>query len=63
MGRKVMIAVGSPRKRGNSSTLAAQVAAGAKAGGAQVETFYLHGMDIKPCTACGGCARKPTWIA
>jgi multimeric flavodoxin WrbA len=58
MGTKVMIAVGSPRKRGNSSTLAAQVAAGAKAGGAQVETFYLHGMNIKPCTACGGCRKK-----
>ena len=58
MGRKIVIAVGSPRKRGNSSTLAAQVAAGAKAGGAQVETFYLHGMNIKPCTACGGCRKK-----
>jgi multimeric flavodoxin WrbA len=58
MSNKVMIAVGSPRKRGNSSTLAAQVAGGAKAGGAQVETFYLHGMDIKPCTACGGCRKK-----
>ena len=58
MGRKVMIAVGSPRKRGNSSTLAAQVASGAKAGGAQVETFFLHGMNIKPCTACGGCRKK-----
>jgi multimeric flavodoxin WrbA len=58
MGKKVMIAVGSPRKRGNSSTLAAQVAGGAKAAGAQVETFYLHGMNIKPCTACGGCRKK-----
>jgi len=58
MGNKIVIAVGSPRKRGNSSTLAAQVAAGAKAGGAQVETFYLHGMNIKPCTACGGCRKK-----
>lgn len=58
MGKKIVIAVGSPRKRGNSSTLAAQVASGAKAGGAQVETFYLHGMNIKPCTACDGCRKK-----
>jgi len=58
MGREMMIAVGSPRKRGNSSTLSAQVAAGAQAAGAQVETFYLHGMNIKPCTACGGCRKK-----
>ena len=58
MARKILIAVGSPRKRGNSSTLAAQVASGARAGGAQVETFYLHGMNIKPCTACDGCRKK-----
>lgn len=58
MGNNVMIALGSPRKRGNSSTLAARVAAGAKSGGSQVETFWLHGMDIKPCTACGGCRKK-----
>jgi len=58
MAKRILIAVGSPRKRGNSSTLAAQVANGAKAGGAQVETFYLHGMKIKPCTACDGCRKK-----
>ena len=58
MGRKVVIAVGSPRKRGNSSTLAAQVASGAKAAKAEVETFHLHGMNIKPCTACEGCRKK-----
>lgn len=58
MAKKILIAVGSPRKRGNSSTLAAQVARGAEAGGAQVETFYLHGMNIKPCTACDGCRKK-----
>lgn len=58
MGNNVMIALGSPRKRGNSAALAAQVAAGARSRAAQVETFWLHGMDIKPCTACGGCRKK-----
>jgi multimeric flavodoxin WrbA len=58
MGKKVMIAIGSPRKKGNSATLAKQVAAGAKAGGAQVETFFLHHMNIKPCTACDACRKK-----
>jgi multimeric flavodoxin WrbA len=58
MGNNVMIALGSPRRKGNSSTLAARVAAGAKSGGSHVETFWLHGMDIKPCTACGGCRKK-----
>ena len=58
MPNNVMIALGSPRKRGNSSALAARLAAGARSGGSQVETFWLHGMNIKPCTACGGCRKK-----
>ncbi|OGP52895.1 MAG: hypothetical protein A3K30_00170 [Deltaproteobacteria bacterium RBG_13_51_10] len=56
--KKVMIVMGSPRKKGNSAILAKQVAAGAKAGGAAVETFYLHDMNIKPCTACDACRKK-----
>jgi multimeric flavodoxin WrbA len=56
--KKVMIVVGSPRKRGNSSTLAKQVASGAKDAGAAVELVFLHGMDIKPCSACEGCRKK-----
>lgn len=56
--KKVMIVMGSPRKKGNSAILAKQVAAGAKAGGAGVETFYLHDMNIKPCTACDVCRKK-----
>jgi multimeric flavodoxin WrbA len=56
--KKIMIAVGSPRKKGNSSILAKQVAAGAKAHGAAVKTFYLHEMKIKPCSACDACRRK-----
>ena len=59
MPRKVMVVIGSPRKRGNSSVLAKRVAAGAKAGGAKVETFSLHEMNIKPCTACDACRKNP----
>jgi len=58
MGKKVMIVVGSPRKKGNSAALAKQVAAGAKASDARVETFFLHYMNIKPCTACDACRKK-----
>ena len=58
MARKVVIVLGSPRKKGNSATLAARVAAGAKAAGAEVESFYLQGMDIHACTACGWCQDK-----
>jgi multimeric flavodoxin WrbA len=53
-----MIVIGSPRKKGNSSILAQRVAAGAKAGGAIVETFTLQDLDIKPCTACDACRKK-----
>ena len=53
--KRVIIVVGSPRKNGNSATLAGRVAEGARAAGADVETFYLHGMDIKPCDACDAC--------
>jgi multimeric flavodoxin WrbA len=58
MEKKVMVAIGSPRKKGNSATLAKQLAAGAMAVGARVETFFLHHMNIKPCTACDACRKK-----
>jgi multimeric flavodoxin WrbA len=58
MPKHVVIAIGSPRKKGNSATLARQVAAGARAAGAEVETFFLQDLDIKPCTACDGCRKK-----
>ena len=55
---KVLIILGSPRKNGNSATLAKQVLAGAEATGAEVESFYLQGMDIQPCTACDKCREE-----
>ena len=53
--RKIVVLLGSPREHGNSAALAEQVAAGARDGGAEVESFYLHGMDIQPCDACDAC--------
>jgi multimeric flavodoxin WrbA len=53
-----MIVVGSPRKKGNSATLAKQVASGAKSAGAMVETFFLHDLNIKPCSACDACRKQ-----
>lgn len=55
MAGKIVIVKGSPRKDGNSAILAEQVVAGAEATGAQVESFYLHGMHIQPCDACDAC--------
>jgi multimeric flavodoxin WrbA len=56
MTQKILILKGSPRKNGNSSTLADQAASGAKANGAEVEIFNLDGMRIAPCDACDFCA-------
>ncbi len=56
--KKILIVMGSPRKKGNSTILAREVEAGAKAGGAEVESFFLQDMKIGPCTACEACRDK-----
>ena len=53
--KKVVILLGSPRKKGNSALLAREIAAGAKAAGASVESLFLHGLKIAPCSACEAC--------
>ena len=53
--KKVLVVLGSPRKSGNSATLAQNAIAAAEAEGAEVEKFYLHELDIKPCNACEVC--------
>ncbi len=55
--KNLLILEGSPRKKGNSNTLAAQAAAGAAELGAQVETVYLHGLKISPCNGCDACLK------
>lgn len=54
-GRYVLVLKGSPREKGNSSLLADQVAAGAGAAGAQVESIVLQNINIRPCNACDVC--------
>ena len=56
--KKILVLLGSPRKKGNSTTLAEQIVKGAEAAGATVEKIYLHGQNIAPCQACYAC-RKP----
>ena len=58
MSKNLLIIEGSPRKKGNSSALAAFAAEGARKAGAQVETVHLHGMKIAPCNHCDGCIRN-----
>ena len=56
--KKVLVLLGSPRKKGNSAILTEAIIKGAEAQGASVETLYMHGMDIKPCQSCYACQQK-----
>jgi len=55
MPKQILILKASPRERGNSATLADRLALGASEAGAQVESIYLHGLDIRACDACDLC--------
>jgi multimeric flavodoxin WrbA len=57
MSKQLLILEGSPRKKGNSNTLAARAADAAREAGAQVETVYLHGLKISPCNGCDACVK------
>lgn len=56
--KKILVLLGSPRKKGNSTLLANRIIKGAEDAGALVETVYLHGLNIAPCRACEGCRQK-----
>lgn len=55
MNKQVVIISSSPRKRGNSTILAEQAAAGVRAGGAGVVVIYLDELIMAPCNACDAC--------
>ncbi len=55
VAQRVMVILGSPRRNGNSAILADQVAEGARNKGAAVESFYLNGLNLKPCQGCERC--------
>ena len=46
---------GSPRRRGNTSTLLEQALAGAEAAGARMERVELCRLRVAPCRACDRC--------
>ena len=52
MNKKVLIISSSPRKDGNSETLAAAFAKGAREAGHQVETVSLREKQIGFCKGC-----------
>ena len=58
MAKKVLVLLGSPRKKGNSAILAEQIMKGAKSGKAACESIYLQGRNIAPCNGCMSCQKK-----
>ena len=55
MNKKVLIISSSPRKGGNSETLAAAFAKGALEAGNEVETIYLREKQYGFCKGCFAC--------
>ena len=55
MNKKVLIISSSPRKGGNSETLAAAFAKGAREAGNPVETVYLREKQVGFCKGCLAC--------
>jgi len=50
---------GSPRKKGNTSTIIRAVLNGAGAQGAETIEVRLHDLDMKGCQGCLACRQKP----
>ena len=57
MSKRVLIISSSPRKGGNSETLAAAFAKGVQAAGNQVETVYLREKQVGFCKGCLACLK------
>ncbi len=54
---KLLVLLGSPRKGGNSETLARKVAEAIEQSGGTVEYKRLNDMNLRPCQGCGGCEK------
>ena len=53
--KKVIVVTSSPRKGGNSETLAQKFAEGARAAGNEVQFIAVRDIDLKFCTGCMYC--------
>lgn len=58
--KSILIVTGSPRKNGNSDTLARRVREGAEAQGAQVKLLALRDYVITGCVGCEKCRADKT---
>ena len=63
MSKKIMVICSSPRRKGNTNTVAGWVAESARAEGAQVEIIDAAHMKYKSngCTACMACQNSPKY--
>jgi len=52
---KIAVLLGSPRKKGNSETLAQAVVKPIEHAGGTVEYIRLNDLSLRPCQGCGGC--------
>ena len=52
MAKKIIILNGSPRKKGNTSSITAEFIKGATEAGNEVEEFMLLSMKINGCIGC-----------
>jgi multimeric flavodoxin WrbA len=56
--KKVTILIGSPRKNGSTSLLAAEAARGLEEQGVVTETVFLNDLKLKGCQACYWCKKN-----
>ncbi len=61
--KKILVVNGSPRRKGNSSAMAAYIAE-KLAGKAEVTPFNICEKDVRGCLGCGACKRQsvPTCV-
>ena len=56
--KKILVLLGSPRRKGNSALLAERIVEGAKAEGAEAAFVSLDEMGLEPCRGRGACQKK-----
>jgi multimeric flavodoxin WrbA len=54
----ILCILGSPRKNGNSATIAQHFLSEAKDRGARIDTYRLNTLDYKACQACYACKTR-----
>jgi multimeric flavodoxin WrbA len=59
---KLVVLLGSPRKNGNSETVAKAVVAPIEQSGGSVEYIRLNDFSLRPCQGCGGCDKSGNCI-